>query len=349
VDLTVTAVGAAVADAGLTLADIDGLTSTLHLDYVPGASDPEPDEVGSRLGLEVTWSAKSGNVVEAVASGACRHAVVYRTVKEGSGAKEAGGRPGMGLHIGVAKGPAAFSQPLGALSPVNGYAMEFARHMHDYGTTREQLGWVAVTQRAHAALNPLAVYRRPLTLDEYLEGRMISTPLCIYDCDVPVDASTAFVYSHIETVPDLRAPVRIEAQGLATPTGSPPREIDLWGRTDLRPPDVDVAQFYDGFSPFVLNGLEALGFCNQGESGPFVEGGKRITFGGDLPINTWGGQLSAGRVHRGVGHLVEAVRQVRGECGAHQVSGAEVALYGRGIGTSLGPEGLSGILYTSMR
>jgi acetyl-CoA acetyltransferase len=181
------------------------------------------------------------------------------------------------------------------------------------------------------------VSRDPLSLDDYLAARTSSTPMCLYDCDVPVDGATALVVSAAEAAADLRAPVRIEAMA-GVVDGRPLWEqwedmarvghatgAALWARTDLTPRDVDVAQLYDGFTIEVAWWLEALGFCAAGEAGAFVEGGHRIDLGGELPLNTWGGQLSGGRLHAAFGHTAEAVRQLRGEAGERQVVGAEVA------------------------
>jgi acetyl-CoA acetyltransferase len=216
--------------------------------------------------------------------------------------------------------------------------------MHRYGVTREQLGQLVVTQRSHAALNPTAVYRSPLDLDDYLSARMISSPLCLYDCDVPVDASTAVIVSRRDTVADLRRPVAIEAMAMSSHGRSSFGQWEdmttmafhdsatrMWSRTNLTTADVDTAQLYDGFSYLCLLWLEALGFCGPGESGLFVEKAERITFGGELPLNTWGGQLSAGRIHIGFGHCAEAIRQLRGEAGPRQVDGAEVSIFSMGI------------------
>jgi acetyl-CoA acetyltransferase len=210
--------------------------------------------------------------------------------------------------------------------------------MHDYGVTREQLAWIPIVQRAHAARNPRAVYRDPLTLEEYLASRTISSPMCLYDCDVPVDGSTAIVISSVDTARDLRAPVRIEAMA-GVIDGRPSWDqwpdlsrvgyataAALWARTPLRAADVDVAQLYDGFTIEVVWWLEALGFCEPGGAAAFIEGGKRIALGGELPLNTWGGQLSGGRLHAAFGHTVEAVHQLRREATGRQVEGAEVAV-----------------------
>jgi acetyl-CoA acetyltransferase len=346
--LTLDAISAAVADAGLALDDIDGLAMFPGggVGAVPGYSGGNLYEVQDALRLRTTW--RQGQVegmslpfygaAMAVATGQARHAVVYRTVKEGSAARNAGGRPAYGSTKPVAEGPLAWLLPVGMLSPVTQVAPYATRYMHDFGVTREQLAWIPVVQREHAARNPDAVYRDALTVDDYLGARMISTPMCLYDCDVPVDGATAIVVSAPDTVTDLRAPVRIDAMAGVidgrpsweqwedmTKVGHATGEA-LWARTGLRPADVDVAQLYDGFTIEVVWWLEALGFCGVGEAGAFVEGGDRIRLGGELPLNTWGGQLSGGRLHAAFGHTVEAVRQLRGEAGDRQVPDAEVAV-----------------------
>ena len=268
----------------------------------------------------------------AVATGQARHVVVWRTVKEGSAARNAGGRPPTARPSPEAEGPLAWLLPVGMLSPVVQVAPYATRYMHDFGLTREQLAWIPVTQRAHAGRNPDAVYRDPLTVDDYLAARMISTPMCLYDCDVPVDGATAIVVSAAETAPTCgrrchrghgrrgRRPPVVGPVGGHEP-GRARHRAALWARTDLRPADVDVAQLYDGFTIEVVWWLEAMGFCGAGEAGAFVEGGKRIGLDGELPLNTWGGQLSGGRLHAAFGHTAEAVRQLRGEAGDRQVPG----------------------------
>jgi acetyl-CoA acetyltransferase len=344
--LTLDAIFAAIKDAGLTVDDIDGLAIFPGGGNanVPGYSGANLYEVQDALGITTTW--RQGQVegaslpfygpALAIATGQARHVVVFRTVKEGSAARKAGGRPAYGSTKPRAEGPLAWLLPLGALSPVCHVAPYATRYMHEYGVSREQLAWIPIVQRAHAGLNPDAVYREPITVDDYLAARMISTPICLFDCDVPVDGSTAIVISAAETTPDLRSPVRIEAMA-GVIDGRPSWEqwedmsrvghataAALWARTDLRPADVDVAQLYDGFTIEVVWWLEALGFCEPGGAAAFVEGGTRIALGGELPLNTWGGQLSGGRLHAAFGHTAEAVRQLRGEAGDRQVAGAEV-------------------------
>jgi acetyl-CoA acetyltransferase len=345
--LTLDAVLAAVDDAGLTVDDIDGLAMFPGggAANLPGYANGNLYEVQDALGITTTW--RQGQVegmalphyapAMAVATGQARHAVIWRTVKEGSAARHAGGRPAYGSTRPAAEGPLAWLLPVGMLSPVTQIAPYATRYMHDFGARREQLAWIPVTQRAHAALNPAAVYRDPLTVEDYLASRMISTPICLYDCDVPVDGSTAIVVSAADTAADLRSPVRIEAMAGVVdgrPSWEQWEDFDrvghataaaMWARTDLRPGDVDVAQLYDGFTIEVVWWLEAMGFCGVGEAADFVEDGSRIALDGELPLNTWGGQLSGGRLHAAFGHTAEAVRQLRGEAGDRQVAGAEVA------------------------
>src|SRR5437588_6231874 len=225
------------------------------------------------------------------------------------------------------------------------------RHFHEYGTTREQLAQIALNARRNAALNPKAIYRDPMTMEDYLSVRMITTPFCLYDCDVPADGSTAFVVSRADSVADLRKPaVRVEAVGSAihgrpswdqwddlTTMALRDAAAMLWSRTDLRPADVDLAELYDGFSFITMAWLEALGFCGKGEGGPFIDGGQRIARqGGEVALNTHRGQLSAGRLH-GYGFLHEACTQLWGEAGERQVPGdPEVGVAAAGGGPLAG-------------
>jgi acetyl-CoA acetyltransferase len=191
------------------------------------------------------------------------------------------------------------------------------RYLHESGATREQLGWIPVVTRAHAAGNPDAIYRDPMTIDNYLAARMISDPLCLLDCDVPIDGSVALVVSRADgpSIDRVRA-IGVEAIG-ATPGFAACGDM-LWSRTDLQPSDVDVAQVYDGFSILAVTWLEGLRLVPRFETGAFVEGGKRIALDGELPINTGGGQLSAGRLH-GYGQILEACLQLRGDASGRQV------------------------------
>jgi acetyl-CoA acetyltransferase len=367
-DLTVEAVLRAIEDAGLTRDDIDGIaTYPGNLDVPPGFSGVGVTELQEALRLELRWFAgglespgQLGSVVNAalaVAAGLANHVVCFRTVTEASAQGDKGrssvtvGGGGRGGGRGVRMG--GFMQwtlPFGAPSAANWIAMMAMRHFHEFGTTREQLAQIPLNARRNAALNPHAIYTEPMTLGDYLGVRMISEPLCLYDCDVPADGSTAVIVSRADAAPGLRRPpVGIEAVGTAirgrpswdqwddlTTMACRDAAAMLWERTDLTPADVDIAELYDGFSFIALAWLEALGFCGHGEGGPFVEGGTRIARDGELPLNTHGGQLSAGRLH-GYGFLHEACLQLWGEAGARQVLGdPEVAVAAAGGGPLAG-------------
>ena len=366
-ELTLDACLAAIEDAGLRTRDIDGLST------YPGAMTANPGftgagitEVHDALRLELDWFSggpehpgQLGSVVDAclaVAAGLARHVLCFRSVWEGS-AQGKGSRAGIGLSGAGGGGnfrasgpPMEWTLPFRAYSAVNWIGMFAQRHFHEYGTTREQLAGIALNARRNAALNPAAIYREPLSLDDYLSARMISTPLCLYDCDVPCDGATAVIVSHVDAARDLRKPpLRVEAVGTALRGRPSWDQFDdltsmacrdaarmLWERTDLGPGDVDVAELYDGFSFIALSWLESLGFRGEGEGGAFVEGGQRIARDGEIPLNTHGGQLSGGRLH-GYGFLHEACVQLWGEAGERQVAGdPAVAVAGAGGGPLAG-------------
>ncbi len=353
--LAVDACRAAVEDAGLTLADIDGLATYPGGARGSGHSEGGVPAVAEALGVAPTWFCGSPetmgqggavvNAMLAVAAGLCRHVLCFRTVWETTAALRARRSAG-GIHTTQrVSGEMEWRLPFGAMSAANWIALQASHHMHRYGTTREQLGWIPVTQRAHAAQNPRAIYREPMSLDDYLGARMITTPFGLYDCDVPCDGSVALVVSAVETARDRpHPPVLVDAVGtqlaerFSWDQGTLRHEplVDgpaahLWSRTDLRPSDVDVACLYDGFSFNCLSWIEALGFCARGEGGAFVEGGTRISRGGDFVLNPDGGQLSAGRLH-GYGFLREAMLQMRGAAGERQVADARVAVVSTGGG-----------------
>lgn len=341
-DLTLEASLQAIADAGLTVADIDGIATYPGAGGGPGGfAGPGSPEVQDALRLSVNWhrggiegAAQMSAIIDAamaVACGLARHVLVYRTVTEAS-AQGGGGRQGIGTGIPEIGGAQQWTIPFRAYSAACWLALNANRHFSVYGTTREQLGMIPVTQRRNAALNPKAVYTDPMSLEDYLAARMITTPFGLFDCDAPVDGSTAVIVSTAAYAPDAPRPVaRFEAVGTAlrgrpswdqfddmTTMAARDAAASMWERTSLRPSDVDVAELYDGFSFLTLCWIESLGFCAPGEGGPFIEGGHRIALDGELPVNTHGGQLSAGRLH-GFGHVHEAVTQLRGDGGARQV------------------------------
>jgi acetyl-CoA acetyltransferase len=365
-ELTLDACIAAIEDAGLRREDVDGLaTYPGAMGGAPGFTGAGISEVHEALRLDLDWFSgglerpgQLGAVIDAcaaVAAGYAKHVLCFRSVWEGT-AQGKGKRQGIGLGGGGgsggfrASGMMEFTLPFRSYSAANWIAMFAQRHFHEYGTTREQLAWIAINARRNAGANPSAIYRDPMSLDDYLAARMISSPLCLFDCDVPCDGATAMIVSHVDVAKDLRrAPLRVEAVGTAlhgrpswdqfddlTTMAARDAGAMLWKRTELTPQDVDVAQLYDGFSFITLSWLESLGFCAKGEGGAFVEGGERIAREGELPLNTNGGQLSGGRLH-GYGFLHEACVQLWGEGGERQVPGdPRVAVVAAGGGPLAG-------------
>jgi acetyl-CoA acetyltransferase/uncharacterized OB-fold protein len=352
--LTVDACVAAVEDAGLTLQDIDGL-STYPGPVGMGMSEGGVTAVEEALRLHPTWinggmdlPGQGGAVVAAmlaVASGLCRHVLCFRTVWESTHATlRLGGRGGA-----RASGMQEWRAPFGAMSAANWIAMNASQYFHRYGAGREMLGTIAINGRANASRNPAAIYRDPINMDDYLSARMITTPFGLYDCDVPCDGAIAVVVSDASVAPDLPArAIGVEAVGTqiiervswdqGTVTHEPQvlgQAAHLWTRTSLRPDDVDVALLYDGFTFNAISWLEALGFCDLGEAQDWLDSGKRIALDGDLPLNPHGGQLSEGRTH-GFGFIYEAVLQLRRQAGDRQVPDATTAVVATGGGTPSG-------------
>jgi acetyl-CoA acetyltransferase len=356
-NLTLDAIFEALADAGLRDSDIDGLSSWPGVSATPGMAPVTLREVKESLALKLNWFAASPeapgqlsavmNAAMAVASGQARHVLCFRTLNQYSAQLQR--RSLSATAPERVAGLMSWIRPFNGLSAAHPLALVAKRHMHEYGTTREQLGALVLNSRRNAALNERALYRSPLTMQEYLAARMITEPLCLYDCDPPIDGATVVIVSHIDAARTLRKPpLRIEAMSGAlhgrnswdqfedlTSMAATDAGRRLWERTDLKPGDVDVANLYDGFSILTLIWLEALGFCGKGESGAFVEGGARIALSGPLPLNTGGGQLSAGRLH-GFGLLWETCRQLWSEAGERQVQGAQVGITAAGGGPLAG-------------
>jgi acetyl-CoA acetyltransferase len=353
-DLAVDACQLAIADAGLTSADIDGLAvwpgGEPGLGH--GSMAASTTDIKNSLGLKLNWY-NSGRgpaqfasilgAIGAIAAGYCRHVLCYRAEGERwvptyGQAFQDGGMP-------VAEGYAQWMLPYWSPSAANWFALHADVHMRQTGLTREQLAWIAISQRRFAALNERALYREPLTLNEYMSARMVSTPFCLYDCDVPIDGAGAVIVSRLDAARDLcHRPIRFEAVGGAVydkddwfgRTDFPRMAMHdaadmMWRRTDLKPKDIDTAHLYDGFSWLTVAWLEALGLTRPGETGAFIEGGQRIGLDGELPLNTNGGQLSEGRLHA-FNHLNEAVRQLRGQAGPRQVNNVDVSVCGAGGG-----------------
>jgi acetyl-CoA acetyltransferase len=233
----------------------------------------------------------------------------------------------------------SFEMPFGLFTPAQWYALMARRHMYEYGTTSRQLGAVAVAMRKHALLNDKAMMKKPITLEDHQNSRMIADPFRLLDCCLESDGAAAVVVSSARRARDMRHPP-VYIMGVAEGHPDFPDEIpnrpvltevgvkraarQAFAMAKITPQDIDVAEIYDCFTWNVICQLEDIGFCKKGEGGPFVEGG-RIELGGELPVNTHGGLLSQAHI-LGMNHVVEAVKQLRGEAGAAQVKDAEIAL-----------------------
>lgn len=327
----------AIADAGLTKADIDGFGSS-------GTGVLAPVEVAEYLGLRPTWADGTGvggstwefmvgHAAAAIAEGQAE--VVVLVYGSTARADLKARRRGANLSFG-ARGPVQFDVPFGH-SLISKYAMAARRHMHEYGTTIEQLAEIAVSSRYNASLNPEAYYQDLITIDDVQSARMMSDPLTKLHCCIRSDGGGAVVLTSEERARDLpKLPVWVLGTGETTDhttmsewedfTVSPAiRSGKLaFERAGVSPSDIDLCQIYDAFTPMVLLTFEALGFCGRGEGGAFVEDGK-MRVGGALPTNTDGGGLS--HCHpgmRGMFLLVEAVRQLRREAHGRQVENASL-------------------------
>jgi acetyl-CoA acetyltransferase len=335
---------AALNDAGLKMSDIDGLLTTpVRVEHwnMPCGVVANHLGVRARYLSTVDVAGASGcamihQAAMAIASGQCSTVLCVagqNLLTHGSRAKAVKS---------MAEGGSAhpqFEVPYGPIVP-SLYALAAQRHMHEFGTTSEQMAEVAVTIRRHASLNPDAHKRSLVTVDDVLSSRMITSPLHILDCAIVSDGAAAAIVTSTQRARDLKKqPVHLLGQGYGLRHSYVGEHVDLmstgavdsgreaFGSAGLTPADIDVAQIYDCFTITVIIELEDLGFCKKGEGGHFVEGG-RIGIGGELPVTTHGGLLSGG--HPGLGggffHVVEAVRQLRGEADARQVKDAEVAL-----------------------
>jgi acetyl-CoA acetyltransferase len=282
----------------------------------------------------------------AVESGQCKAVLMLRGDNILSGVPKG---TGLKAYIEYGAHPIEFEVPYGITVP-GVYAMVAQRHMHEFGTTSEQLAAIAVACRKHASLNPAAFKRDPMTVDDVINSPLVSTPLHLLDCSPICDGAGAILVTSLERARDLKAkPVRILGTGqaqsyyhlahLARATGARAEDKarfgltrtvqsvaaeQAFGRAGVKPSDIDVAELYDSFTITALLQFEDLGYCAKGEGGAFAENG-RIELGGELPINTHGGLLSFGS-SGGINHIIEAARQMRGEGGDRQVPNAQLAL-----------------------
>jgi acetyl-CoA acetyltransferase len=346
------AAAAALADCGLDPAEVDGLATYPTAPFLGAANRNGEDVVNIEFFLDphasgtVRWYSQAGegliaaslrDATNALLAGACRYVLVWRAMYVPRGTYGT-------LTSNRAVGDAQFTAPYGCVSPIQWHALAYRRYLERYGGKREALAALAVSSRANANLNPHAVFAdRPLSVEDYLGARMVSDPLGLFDCDVPVTACVAAVLTTAERARDLRHPPAYVA-GIAQQTtrrrpaisytlhdhidSGRPMVEQLWAQSGLGVADIGAAELYDGFGPSTLYWLEAAGFCGRGEALDFIQG-EHITLRGELPVNTFGGSLSQGRLH-GMGHVVEAVHQLRGTAGERQLAdpGAVIVLDG---------------------
>ena len=333
-DLIGQATERALADAGLEKRDVDGLFSASVYYQMPTLS------AGEYLGIRPRYSDATMmggssfishllHATAALEAGLCEVALITYASTQLS---EGGFR-------GVSDPPNPYETPYGPRYPVSMYALAASRHMHEYGTTRKQLAEVAVAAREWAKLNPKAFMRDDLTVEDVLASRMVSSPLSILDCCLVTDGGGALLVTSSERAKDLRKPpVYLLGAGDAhwhrnisqmpdlTVTAAADSGRRAYEMAGVGPQDVALAMLYDAFTINPILFLEDLGFCKKGEGGAFVEGG-RIAPGGEVAVNTNGGGLSYNHPGMyGLLLLIEAVRQLRGECGERQVEGVDVAL-----------------------
>ncbi len=351
-DLALEAISAAIDDAGLHPSEVDGMAC-----YSMEAT--EEVDIARNMGFgDVTWFSKVpygggagcgvvGQAAMAVAAGQCSVAVAWRSRKRGARTS----RPWASVSDRVSGDQQMWTRPYGLLRPVDEIAMLTRRYMHSYGATRDHLANVALAARRHANNNPAAVmHDRRMTREDYMDSRMVSEPLCLFDNCLETDGACAVVITSADRARTLRNPpvlIHAWAQSLPAqhqtmtnffcddplkgPAWSCARK--LWSLSDAGPTDVDVAQLYDAFSPLVLLSLEGYGFCERGDAGEFTDNGA-IEVGGRLPVNTSGGGMSEAYLH-GFNLITEAAKQVRGES-TNQVEDVEFSLCTSGEGVPTG-------------
>lgn len=329
-------------EAGLTMKEVDGIF-TAGLWGIPGVGTFPSVVISEYLGIQPKYTdstqiggssfeAHVGHATAAIQAGLCEVALIlYGSTQRSEQSRTLGGRPPVLT--------AQYETPYGLLSPVGGYALAAHRHMHQYGTTSEQLAEVAVAARSWAQLNPQAMKRDPLTVNDVLSSPMISDPLHLLDCCLVTDGAGALVLVSEERAKDCRTkPIWVLGHGQShshwsiqampdiTVTSAVHSGRSAFEMAGVSHAEIDVVEIYDSFTITVLLTLESLGFCKPGEGGDFVSR-QRTAPGGSFPMNTNGGGLSYAHPGMyGIFLLIEAVRQLRGECGARQVQDARIAL-----------------------
>jgi acetyl-CoA acetyltransferase len=333
----------ALEDAGLAAKDVNGAT-TWGGDAVDFAWMLGFDRLrwSLNVGVSPAFITPAYHATMAVAHGHAETVMAFRIMmQQPPSAALAAGDAQLGSP---SPGDTQFQFPFGNFSPTQWAGLLMNRYMHETGATEKTFAEFAVIQREYARMNPEALQREPLTAEEYLALPYVTKPLRILDCDYPCDSGSAVIFTTEERARDLRQPVvLVDASAISAihdmnfevlpdMVRTSPAHCGelLWSRTELGPDDVDTAHLYDGFSVITLQWLEGLGLCPPGQAGDFViEGNTRL--GGKVPTNTDGGAINVGRRH-GANFCIEAVRQLRGECGERQVEGAEVSVWANAVG-----------------
>lgn len=341
--LTLEAAMAAIRDAGLVAHDIDGIvgsTSTMDSHAVQSALGIR--EIAWSVNLRIPFTAMVMQATNAILAGVCNTVLAYHATFRTAGTSRAAASDPLRARLDLADSRPD-SDPDQVTAPV-GHGLWARRYIEEFGAKREHLGLVAINSRSNARLNPHAAIRAPLTMDEYLTASPLRAPLTKFDMDYPIDGADAFVITRLQQARSLpQPPVLIHAvtQGLIPYasidqlpnlryTGQDVTMKHLWERSEISLSDVDLFLPYDGFTIISLKWLEAVGYCEVGEAGPFLEdnwneAAQRIEIGGRIPVNTHGGSLSEGGL-QGANHVREAVVQLRGQAGERQVSRAGAAL-----------------------
>jgi len=342
--LQLQAASRAIADAGLAANEIDGIMPFPNLGSAEAfAANLGCDNLRFAATIHMGGAAPVASLqaaAAAVTAGAASYVLIPAGWNGYSGRRAAQTVQEQASSIPGGAIARDFYLPFGLTAPPQWYALMARRHMHEFGTKPEQLGAIAVAMRKHAQLNDNAVMRgKPMGIDEYLASPMITEPYRLFDCCLETDGAAAVVVTSAERARDLAA-APVDILGVAAGQPYPADEItnrrdifmtgltiaapEAFAKAGVGPADVDFAEIYDCFTFEVLQQLEETGFCGRGEGGAFVENG-RIELGGELPVNTHGGLLSEAHV-LGMNHIVEAVRQLRGQAGARQVPDAELGV-----------------------
>jgi acetyl-CoA acetyltransferase len=330
-------------DAGLTASDVDGVTTwggdAVDFAYMLGFGDLS---YSLNVGVAPAFITPAYHAAQAVAMGHSEVSLAWRIMmQQPPSAALAGGAAMLGSP---SPGDTQFQHPFGDFSPTQWAGLLMQRYMHETGSTEQTFATFAEVQRAYAVMNPEALLREPMTAEQFLQQPYISKPLRLLDCDYPCDSGSAVIFTTEERARDLKQPaVFVEASAISAihdmnfeilpdMVRTSPAHCGelLWSRTSIEPSDVDTAHLYDGFSVITMQWLEGLGLCPPGQAGAYVEAGE-TRLGGRIPTNTDGGAINVGRRH-GANFCIEAVRQLRGQCGERQVAGAEVSVWANAVG-----------------